>query len=375
LNDIKFTQTVKTRKKTKETTRQHTERILQYANKIIPATNNLLETVAKCGSDDDDVDDDDDDDNDGDNIDGKHRKAALKIPTKASKQTSKANFAATKNAAQQKAQMTEAEQETQKQKGQEILNNFYVKFPHLRPTSKPHTPEVNNLLNPLMVNVTERPSDLSCASENNGLEPPIVNTAECLSEVFGGSENKGSELPIVDTTERPSVGGSENKGLEPPIVNTAECLSEVFGGSENKGSELPIVDKTERPSVGGSENKGLEPPIVNTTECLSEVFGGSENKGLEPPRAVKRVIEGGHNEVSPHAATSRRRIRSERRTDSTRECSCGCGTITTTYQLCPTANYKSKCPNNNVISLECASTGWVCCIDCKKTNKKARSVK
>jgi hypothetical protein len=331
LNDIKFTQTVKTRKKTKETTRQHTERILQYANKIIPATNNLLETVAKCGSDDDDVDDDDDDDNDGDNIDGKHRKAALKIPTKASKQTSKANFAATKNAAQQKAQMTEAEQETQKQKGQEILNNFYVKFPHLRPTSKPHTPEVNNLLNPLMVNVTERPSDLSCASENNGLEPPIVNTAECLSE--------------------------------------------VFGGSENKGSELPIVDKTERPSVGGSENKGLEPPIVNTTECLSEVFGGSENKGSEPPRAVKRVIEGGHNEVSPHAATSRRRIRSERRADSTRECSCGCGTITTTYQLCPTANYKSKCPNNNVISLECASTGWVCCIDCKKTNKKARSVK
>jgi hypothetical protein len=78
---------VKTRKKTKETTRQHTERILQYANKIIPATNNLLETVAKCGSDDDDVDDDDDDDNDGENIDGKHRKAALKIPTKASKQT------------------------------------------------------------------------------------------------------------------------------------------------------------------------------------------------------------------------------------------------------------------------------------------------
>ena len=286
LEHINYDQTVKSRKKAKETTRQHTERILQYADKIIPATNNLLETVANCSTAAAADDDDDHDDNDDEDTGGKHRDADRK-----------------KRINRKQPKATKEEQESKKQRGQVILNEFYDKYPQMRP--KPHTPELNNLSEPPIVNVSECPSDVSYANENN----------------------KSSELPIVNVTE---------------------CLSEVSYASEN--------------------NKSWDLPIVNVTEHPSQMSGVSGNSS-KLPRVAKRVIEEEHDEVSGHVASSRRRIRSERRVDSIKECSCGCGTMTTTYQLCPTANYKSKCPYNNVISTECCKTGWVCCIDCKKTNK------
>jgi len=82
------------------------------------------------------------------------------------------------------------------------------------------------------------------------------------------------------------------------------------------------------------------------------------------------------DEVAGPSSSKRRKLKREMKIDSLRHCTCGCGTITASFQLCQGSNFLGKCLFGNIISDECIrQKSWVCCMSCNNNKSTRKEIK